>query len=262
MLVQAPLASESGWSSNLTDRAALVVALLGAWYAGTALWGDTVLPSPTASLVKLLAIMRSDDFVKHAWETLRAFFSALLISWFGGLLIGIALGAHRLSGEIWEPILVALYSIPKIALYPIVLLLFGLGISAKIAFGALHGIVPVILFTMNAVRHLPKIWLRAAQSMRLTPAQTARHIMVPACVPEIISGFRVGFSLTMLGTLIGEMFASQRGIGHLLLKAMELNDLLSIMALALLLLVIASLSSMVLLSIEHRLHYRHDAGRP
>ncbi|NCW02375.1 MAG: ABC transporter permease subunit, partial [Betaproteobacteria bacterium] len=227
MTTQASKVSGSDWSTKLADRTALLMMLLGAWYAGTALWGDTVLPSPSASFTKLLAIMHSDDFAKHAWETLRAFLSALLISWFGGLLIGIALGAHRLTGEIWEPILVALYSIPKIALYPVVLLLFGLGISAKIAFGALHGIVPVILFSMNAVRHLPKIWLRAAQSMRLTPAQTARHIMVPACVPEIVSGFRIGFSLTLLGTLIGEMFASQRGIGHLLLKAMELNDLLS-----------------------------------
>ena len=64
------------------------------------------------------------------------------------------LGAHRLSGEVTEPILTALYSIPKITLYPVILLLFGLGISAKIAFGVIHGIIPVILFTMNAVRNI------------------------------------------------------------------------------------------------------------
>ena len=64
--------------------------------------------------------------------------------------LGLALGAHRLSGEVAAPILVALYSIPKITLYPVILLLFGLGISAKIAFGVIHGIIPVIMFTMNA----------------------------------------------------------------------------------------------------------------
>ena len=64
------------------------------------------------------------------------------------------LGAHRLSGEVAEPILVALYSIPKITLYPVILLLFGLGISAKIAFGVIHGIIPVAIFTMNAVRNI------------------------------------------------------------------------------------------------------------
>ena len=74
-------------------------------------------------------------------------------------MIGLALGAHRLAGEVTEPILAALYSIPKITLYPVILLLFGLGISAKIAFGVIHGIIPVILFTMNAVRNIRAVYL-------------------------------------------------------------------------------------------------------
>ena len=82
------------------------------------------------------------------------------------LLVGAVLGAHRLSGEVTEPLLVGLYSIPKITLYPVVLLLFGLGMSAKIAFGAMHGIIPVILFTMNAVRNIPHVYMRAGRSMR------------------------------------------------------------------------------------------------
>ena len=105
-----------------------------------------------------------------------------------------------------------------------ILLLFGLGISAKIAFGVIHGIIPVILFTMNAVRNIRAVYLRAARAMRLTPLQTAATIIVPAALPEIVSGFRVGFALTLLGTLIGEMFASQRGIGYMLVKAMETGD--------------------------------------
>jgi ABC-type nitrate/sulfonate/bicarbonate transport system permease component len=70
--------------------------------------------------------------------------------------------AHRVP-------LVALYSIPKITLYPLILLLFGLAISAKIAFGALHGIIPVIIFSMNAVRNLRPVLLRSARAIRLTP---------------------------------------------------------------------------------------------
>ena len=99
-----------------------------------------------------------------------------------------------------------------------ILLLFGLGISAKIAFGVIHGIIPVILFTMNAVRNIRAVYLRAARAMRLTAAQTAATIIVPAALPEIVSGFRLGFALTLLGTLIGEMFASQRGIGYMLVQ--------------------------------------------
>ena len=83
--------------------------------------------------------MQSDLFWLHFADTLKAFSVALVIAVALGLLIGFGLGLHRLSGDAMEPMLVALYSIPKITLYPIILLVFGIGISAKIAFGAIHG---------------------------------------------------------------------------------------------------------------------------
>src|SRR5215213_3817744 len=162
------------------------------------LLGREALPSPVATVGKLTAIMSDEDFPRHAWETARAFLTALLISLIAGLVIGLALGAHRLSGEVTEPILAALYSIPKITLYPVILLLFGLGISAKIAFGVIHGIIPVILFTMNAVRTIRVVYFRAAKAMRLSPLQVAAAIVIPATIPEIVSGFRLGFALTLL----------------------------------------------------------------
>ena len=109
---------------------------------------------------------------------------ALAISLAGGLLLGVALGAHRLSGEVAEPVLVALYSIPKITLYPVVLLLFGLGMPAKIAFGAIHGIIPVALFTMNAVRTIPAVYLRAGRAMRLRRWPTTPRRPRPATRPR------------------------------------------------------------------------------
>jgi NitT/TauT family transport system permease protein len=138
----------------------------------------------------------------------------------------------------------------------VILLLFGLGISAKIAFGVIHGIIPVAIFTMNAVRNLRAVYFRAAKAMRLSRLQTAATIVIPATIPEIVSGFRLGFALTLLGTLIGEMFASQRGIGYMLVKAMETNDVLTVMALALLLITLATIASSILLSIDRKLHKR------
>ena len=89
--------------------------------------------------------------------------SPLVISIALGLGIGFWLGFHRLSGEVMEPMLVALYSIPKITLYPLVLLAFGLGMPAKIAFGALHGIVPIAIFTINALRNIKPIFIKSAK---------------------------------------------------------------------------------------------------
>lgn len=246
-------------SQATRDKILLVLGLLLAWQVLAMLAGPQVLTSPYATARKLAQLMARPDFAENAIETGTAFGIALVISLAGGLGLGVALGAHRLSGEVAEPLLVGLYSIPKITLYPIVLLLFGLGMSARVAFGAMHGIIPVVLFTMAAVRSIPPVYIRAAHAMRLTPAQMFTHVLVPASLPEIITGFRFGFSLTLLGTLIGEMFASQRGIGYMLVKAMESNDTDVILALALLLVVLATMASWVLLALERRVHGRFAA---
>lgn len=238
------------------DTLLLLAGLVAGWQLLSLLAGPDVLTSPVATVGRLGELMADPDFPGHAAETASAFAVALAISLLGGLVLGVALGAHRLSGEVAEPLLVALYSIPKITLYPVVLLLFGLGMPAKIAFGAIHGIIPVALFTMNAVRSLPAVYLRAGRAMRLTPAQTFIHVLVPASLPEIVTGFRLGFSLTLLGTLIGEMFASQRGLGHLLVRSMERNETDIIVALALLLTALATAAGWLLLRLEQRLHAR------
>ena len=242
--------------SGMLDTFYVTATLLFAWQLLHWIAGGLVLPSPLGAANQLALIAADPEFGGHAWETGRAFATALLISLIGGLGLGVLLGLHRLSGEVAEPMLVALYSIPKITLYPVILLLFGLGISAKIAFGALHGIIPVIMFSMNAVRNIRPVYLRSARAMRLAPLQTGLHVMVPATLPEIVSGFRLGFALTLLGTLLGEMFASQRGIGYMLLKAMESNEPTTVTALALLLIGFATCASWILLAIDNRLHRR------
>jgi len=173
-----------------------------------------------------------------------------------GLFIGFLLGAHRFSGEIFEPVLVSLYSIPKVTLYPIILLAFGLGLPAKIAFGAIHGIVPVAIFTMAAVRNLNPILLKSARVLRLTQGQLVGSVLLPAALPEIFTGIRVGFALTLIGTLLGEMFGSQRGLGYLLMTAIGLQNVQLIMAVTLLIVLFAASVSTVLIVVDHRLHRR------
>jgi NitT/TauT family transport system permease protein len=246
-------------SQATLDKILLLAGLLVLWHVLALVTGPEVLTTPLATARNLLRMMTTADFAEHARETGTAFAAGLAISLAGGLVVGVLLGANRLSGDVAEPLLVGLYSIPKITLYPVVLLLFGLGMSAKVAFGAMHGIIPVVLFTMNAVRNIPPVYVRAAKSMRLTPLQMFGHVLVPASVPEIVTGFRFGFALTLLGTLIGEMFASQRGIGYLLVKAMETNHTDVILALALLLVVIATAASSLLLALERRVHHRFAA---
>jgi NitT/TauT family transport system permease protein len=201
-------------------------------------------------------LLADPRFMPHVRESMLAFAEAFAIAMAIGLCIGVTLGASRLAGEVAEPILVALYSIPKVTLYPIILLVFGIGIPAKVAFGAIHGIVPISIFALNAIRNINPVYLLTGQVLRLSPWAAARKILIPAALPEIVTGIRVGFCLTLIGTLLGEMFGAQHGLGHLLMQAMTRHNMDSIMALTLLLVVFAAAVNGLLLALDHRLHRR------
>jgi NitT/TauT family transport system permease protein len=94
--------------------------------------------------------------------------------------------------------------------------------SAKVAFGVMHGLAPMTLFTLGAVRGLPPVLIRTAKMLRLSPL--ARCCGLPACLPDIVNGRCISFALTMLGVLIGEMFSSHRGLGFLLVNGMAQNN--------------------------------------
>ena len=110
---------------------------------------------------------------------------ALVISIVLGLAIGFVLGFHRLAGEVFEPMLVAFYSIPKLTLYPIVLLAFGLGMPAKIAFGVIHGVVPMALFTIAAVANVKPVLIKTGRVLGFGAFDMVTQVLFPAALPEI-----------------------------------------------------------------------------
>jgi NitT/TauT family transport system permease protein len=234
----------------------LVAALLILWQILFEIAGAQAVTAPLATFRYLTQLLETKSFWGHVEETSWAFVVALALAIILGLVIGFWLGAHRFSGEIFEPVLVAFYSIPKITLYPIILLAFGLGLPAKIAFGTIHGIVPVAIFAMTAVRNIAPIHLKTARVLKLRPAQLIGSLLLPAALPEIFTGIRIGFSLTLIGTLLGEMFGAQRGLGYLLMTAIGLQNVQLIMAVTLLIVLFAASVSTLLIVIDHRLHRR------
>jgi NitT/TauT family transport system permease protein len=237
------------------DVVLLLAAIVALWQALHEL-APIALSSPHETVAKLARMSQSERFRGHLAETGQAFALALAISTAGGVVFGVTLGLNRLGAQVADPILVSIYSLPKVTLYPVILLVFGLGMSAKVAFGALHGIIPIALFSMNAVRNVAPVYLKTARVLRLGYGESFRTVIVPAALPEIVSGVRIGFSLTLLGVLIGEMFASQRGLGFLLMNAIGRHDVETMMAVILLLATFATIANALLLWIDRRLHVR------
>jgi NitT/TauT family transport system permease protein len=237
------------------DALLLAAGFLACWQILYVLVGEDVVSSPSATIERAVALVQTQNFWRDAMSTADAFAYACLIGIAGGLLFGLGLGLSRFAADVADPILGTVYSIPKITLYPIILLIFGLSPAAKVAFGVIHGIFPVAIFTMNAVRNVAPVHRRTAKALRLSGLATVVTVLAPAAIPEILTGIRIGVAVTLLGILIAELFASSSGIGFALIRATETNNVVDIFALTLLLFLFAVAINSLLHATERRLSH-------
>jgi NitT/TauT family transport system permease protein len=238
------------------DLVILIGFLLVSWQGMHFIAGEIAMTTPLQTLHDSIVMLGSGDFWPNVVTSGEAFLAALAISVVAGPILGMILGFHKPSGEVVEPILVSLYSIPKVILYPIILTLFGIGMASEVAFGVLNGLVPVMLFTMSSVRNIRPVLIKTGRVMNLTTAELMRQVLLPAALPEIFTGLRMGFSVTLLGIIMSEMFGSKRGIGFMLMASLGTNNVHIIMALTLLMVAFAALANTILMSIEKRLYHR------
>jgi NitT/TauT family transport system permease protein len=237
---------------RVKDPLLLIIAALLIWQA-VASWTQSVaLSPPLTTFTYISQLVLTARFWENVGATAGAFVMAFAISAAAGLLLGLLLGLRRFAADVAEPVLAGFYTIPKVTLYPVVLLLCGLGMSAKVTFGVMHGLVPVTLFTLGAIRTLPAVLPRAARSMRLSPWQTMRWVLFPACLPQVTAGLRLGFSLSLLGVLIGEMFSSQRGLGFLLVSGLAQNNVPLSTSVVLVIVVFAIVANAFILRLSRR----------
>jgi NitT/TauT family transport system permease protein len=241
---------------RIVDTLIILIVMLVAWQALHLIVGATALPGPLPTLTYLVNFVPTARFAESAWATFQAFVLALILSYALGLMFGVWMGIHRLSGAVGEPILISLYTLPKITLYPVVLLIFGLSLPGRVTFGAMHGVLPVALLTMNAIRNIPPVYLKSSRSLHLSRWQTIATVLFPATLPEVVSGLRIGFTLTLLGVLLAEMFAAKAGLGFLIINAMQLLQSQEMVAVAVVLFVFAAVANALLLWFEHSLHRR------
>lgn len=244
-----------------TDYVILVSAIVLLWQAAWYFAGPEAITPPLETVRRLGVLMDGERFWENARASGVAFVYACGLALAGGLSMGIAIGVSPAAHEILTPILGTLYSIPKIMLYPVILLVFGLGLSAKVAFGAMHGFFPVALFAIGAIRNIPPVLVRTGRIMRLSRLDLVRNILLPAALPEIVTGLRIGFSTTFLGTLMGEMFASSKGLGFMMIRAMDVHNVPDIMSLTLLAFLFATAANVLVLALEKRVHSNGDPLR-
>lgn len=196
-----------------------LIVIVATWQAYTWLSGITriVLPSPIDII--MASLQHYDLLLVATWptlvETLLGFALALLI----GIPLAVCVANSRVLNLTLYPMLVATQSIPKVAIAPIILVWFGLGIESKLALAFLVAFFPVVVDTATGLQATPAGLLELARSLRASHAQVFFKVQMPAALPFVFAGAKVAITLAVIGAVIGEFIGSASGLGNLLLSA-------------------------------------------
>ena len=207
-------------SPVLKPRIAAVLGLWLAWelLARSGLVFEGVVPSSLAIAAAVFDLLRQPEFYWNLELTLIEVAVSLAIGASAGIVLGLALGASRFAGKAFEPYMHYLAPTPKIVFLPILLVLFGVGPGSKIAMGTLSCFFPMVLSVASGVRQVDPVLLRVGRSFNLSLLQTVRKIYLPALVPPIATGLKLGTGVAIIGCLLAEIKMSNRGLGFLIMQ--------------------------------------------
>lgn len=143
-------------------------------------------------------------------EFLFGFTAALGI----GVLLGVILGRYRIWALLLDPLLMALYTMPRMALMPMLVVWFGVGQGSAIAVVFLGAVFPILVNTAVGIREADPVWIRAIRSFGGGEWDVFVKVLLPGAVPQVMTGLRLGIGRGLLGVVVSEMYAGTEGIGH------------------------------------------------
>lgn len=195
-----------------------VVAFLFGWQALVAVSGlpRYILPGPGQVGARLVQAWADGTMWRHAETTLLEIALGFLVGAVLAIVTGYALARYRFVERALSPYLVAAQTTPVLALAPLIALWFGTGIVAKVIVCALIVFFPVAIVTMVGIRSVDPRLAEMMRSLRATRRQTVRLLEIPAALPSIFGGLRIGITLAVIGAIVSEWAGGDRGLGVLL----------------------------------------------
>lgn len=133
-----------------------------------------------------------------------------------GIPLGILMGWYRKLNAAFDPIISALYATPRIALVPLIVIWFGIGLGSKFAIIFLSSVFPIMINTIAGVRTVDRDYIKVARSFGANDWQMFKTVAFPSSVPFLLTGLRLGLGHALIGIVVGELYAAQAGIGFLI----------------------------------------------
>jgi NitT/TauT family transport system permease protein len=235
------------WQRNGTTtvvwatRVALLAVLLTLWEIAADRWIDSTFISRPSDIVGRLAEWSADGTLwTNTWITVQEIVYGFLLGAAAGALAGFVLASMSLVYRVLDPFMMALYSIPKVALAPLFIVWFGIGMHMKVLLAAVTVFFLVFLNTAAGVREVDRGLIDAVRLMGGTRRDIARKVVLPASMTGVLTGLKVSIPYALIGAVIGELVASNRGLGYLINDAAAQFDTAGVFATLVVLSVIAS----------------------
>jgi ABC-type nitrate/sulfonate/bicarbonate transport system permease component len=214
---------------------------------------ELLIPPPSSVFRALWKLASSGALNEHFLTTFLEFVYGFSIACIFGIVLGYFMGMYSWFDEILDPWIATLYSVPVIAFVPLIIIWFGIGMLSKIIVVFKLTTVAIAQNTAAGVKSIEPSWLELAKSMRLTPWQTTYKIRLPATLPYIITGMRLGVGRALLGVVAAELLAANAGLGYLLRDSAETWDSPKLFLTVILLAVIGLLSFTLIRKAEQKL---------
>ncbi len=183
-----------------------------------------ILPSPAAVAERLGQVITDASLWSHTAVTLIEVLAGLGLGALFATLLGYALAHSRVAEQILAPYIVASQSMPTVAIAPLLVIWFGTGLLSKVVVCALIVFFPILINTVTGVRSVDRGLQDLMSTLEASRWQTIWLLEVPAALPVLISGFKVGATLSVIGAVVGEFVASTSGLGYLLKQGQQLYD--------------------------------------
>jgi NitT/TauT family transport system permease protein len=201
------------------------IAVLGAGVAALELvcrtgWvRPTTLIAPTAMVEAMLRALADPATLGDFGLTLAEVAVTTLLAAALGIVLGLALHALPRLRRAFEPFIASYYALPLFALYPVLVVVFGVGAQPIVATGVLYATMSVVVGTLAGLDHIPSVFRKTAKVQRLGLVDTVVRVLMPACAPEILNGVVLGVSYAFVAVIASEFLLASRGVGHAIADA-------------------------------------------
>jgi ABC-type nitrate/sulfonate/bicarbonate transport system permease component len=235
----------------------LVAIILVAWEitARSGLWSPILFPPLERIGKELWAFVASAEGAQQTWISLYRAFAGFAAAAIVGGLLGLVMGRSALVAALVDPLFSGTYAVPKLALFPIFIFVFGLGSLSKVALIFLECLYPMVIITSQGARNVPKALLWSAQNMGASRWTTLRRVVLPATMPYVFAALRVALPVALIVVVITEMISSVDGLGYLISYSLASLKTDRILALVVVIAALGLALDRALLGLRNRLVY-------